>query len=250
MVSHAPFLNEHYFAFLWMAFFLIVDPIAYFIRGSSLIQKLGRGTFLLLIASIPFWLFFESLNGIFLLWTNRESFGGGLSQILYGISHASILPSFFALFYLICPQLDSIEPEARLGLGWMWFWIICSLLLLTLLALFPSALYPFIWLFVFFFFDALNWRQGNLSILWALKHFKVKPLLAIGFTGILLGLYWEGLNVIAQSAWSYHLPYFGRYDVFGMPILGYLGYAAFGANILAFSVWLLSLLPGAQKNSL
>jgi len=250
MASHNPFLKTHYFPFLWMAFFLLVDPIAYFARGSSLMLRLGKGTLLLLIVSIPFWLFFESLNSIFSLWVNRGGSAGGLSQILYGISHASILPSFFALLYLLCPSLECFKPKRCLGHGWMWFWVGISMALLTLLFCFPRALYPVIWLFLFFFFDALNWRAGNISILYALRNLKIKPLFALFLTGVLLGLYWEGLNVLAQSAWSYHLPYFGRYDLFQMPLLGYLGYAAFGGNIVAFSVWVLSLLPGAQKYSL
>jgi hypothetical protein len=250
IVSKNLFLQEHYFPFLWMALFLIFDPLAYYIRGSSLIQRLGKRTFILLIASIPFWLVFASLNDIFLLWKNRPEANGGLSEIFYGISHASIIPSFFALLYLIYPKLDSLKPQKALGVNWTWFWMVVSVICFSLLCFFPKALYPILWIFLFLFFDALNWRGKSLSILYGIKTFKIGPLLAVCSTGILLGLYWEGLDVISQTAWSYHLPYFGKYAVFGMPILGYLGYAAFGANILAFSVWLLSLMSREQKDYL
>jgi len=53
-------------------------------------------------------------------------------------------------------------------------------------------------------------------------------------TGTLFtGFWWELWNFYSMPKWIYHIPYVGFWNVFEMPVLGYLGYPLFG--LIAFS---------------
>ncbi len=52
--------------------------------------------------------------------------------------------------------------------------------------------------------------------------------------GFFCGVLWEFWNFWAGSKWLYHIPYFGDWRVFEMPVLGFLGFPPF-----ALECWIL-----------
>jgi len=236
-----PFWQAHYFPFLWVGYFFVIDSLSYALRGTSVLSRLGLGTFALFIISVPFWLFFEVLNESMHLWTNRASFGGALSQMLYGISHSSVVPAFLATLVLFCPDLKTLIPAQPLGPRSKKILIFLGGISFLLSVCGTYTFYPLVWCFLVLILDPINWAQGRASIFQMLLLRKIKPLIGFFIAGIFIGLFWEGMNSLASSAWSYHLPYAGHILIFQMPLAGYLGYVAFGFNIFAFTVWFSSL---------
>jgi hypothetical protein len=52
--------------------------------------------------------------------------------------------------------------------------------------------------------------------------------------GLICGLIWEFFNFWAGSKWVYSVPFFGKWEVFEMPVLGFLGFPPF-----ALECWIL-----------
>lgn len=237
----SPFWQAHYFPFAWVGYFFVIDALCYVARETSILSQLRIGTIALFIISVPFWLFFEVLNQHLHLWTNRASFGGALSQMLYGISHSSVVPAFLATLLLFCPNLKTLIPDRQLSLGLNKSLIFLGVLSFFLTLIMPHTFYPLVWCFLVFILDPINGSCGRLSVFHMVFSGKIKPLLSFFVSGFVIGLFWEGLNSLAPSAWSYHLPYGNHIHLFQMPLAGYLGYVAFGFNIFVFTVWFSSL---------
>ncbi len=45
---------------------------------------------------------------------------------------------------------------------------------------------------------------------------------------LVCGFFWEMWNHYSYPKWAYSIPYVQRFEIFEMPLLGYLGYLPFG----------------------
>ena len=59
-------------------------------------------------------------------------------------------------------------------------------------------------------------RSGDRRRVWSLM-----------LAGLICGILWEFWNYWAGSGWNYTVPFFGRWKVFEMPVLGFLGFLPF-----------------------
>ncbi len=56
---------------------------------------------------------------------------------------------------------------------------------------------------------------------------------ACGVPGLVCGLLWETWNFWARTKWIYTVPFFDRFKLFEMPVLGMVGFAPFAVECLA-----------------
>ncbi|HEU4437056.1 MAG TPA: hypothetical protein VFR89_06290 [candidate division Zixibacteria bacterium] len=54
-------------------------------------------------------------------------------------------------------------------------------------------------------------------------------------SGLICGFLWEFWNFWAAAKWIYSVPILGHIKLFEMPVVGYLGFMAFGLEV--FVMW-------------
>ena len=55
----------------------------------------------------------------------------------------------------------------------------------------------------------------------------------VALAGLVCGLFWEMWNYGSLAHWEYSVPFVQRFEIFHMPLLGYIGYLPFGLECLA-----------------
>ena len=107
--------------------------------------------------------------------------------------------------------------------------------MLVLLLLWPHYFFPFLWLAGFFLLDPLCVWLGRPAILRNLAKGDWRTVVALGVGTLVCGFFWELWNYYSFPKWIYHVPFFGFFRVFEMPLLGYLGYPPFGLALYALA---------------
>jgi hypothetical protein len=100
-----------------------------------------------------------------------------------------------------------------------------------------------IWVGTWALLDPLNLLCGRPSILRDWSRGRFGRTLALGAGGLWCGFLWEFWNYWAYTKWIYHLPFLGSWEhikYFEMPVLGLVGFIAFG--IETWTMWQTSLL--------
>src|SRR5205823_2526838 len=69
-----------------------------------------------------------------------------------------------------------------------------------------------------------------------------------GLAALLCGLFWEMWNHYSYRKWAYCIPYVQRFEIFEMPLLGYLRYLPFGLQCFMVAD-LVARLTGTMKAS-
>jgi hypothetical protein len=250
----------YFFVFVWWSYIFLIDSIILWGRGSSLISRL-KGKFpLLILCSACFWIFFELLNLGLNNWYYQGQ-GGSFSLpilIFFGLlAFGSVLPGILETHELL--QLIGLgkrleflgwEKSSKL-LRWKWWgrpgylWIIAGIAMIAASLIWPRYFFWMIWLAVIFILDPQVEKQGGESILSQLKKGSVRTFYRLLLTGLVCGILWEAWNYWAGLKWIYNVPFIGKWKIFEMPILGYLGFTVFAVECYVFYQWL-----GCQKTRL
>jgi len=106
-------------------------------------------------------------------------------------------------------------------------------IMLALLLLFPQFFYPFVWISLFCLIEPLNRRFGFSSLWTFWTRGDWRPAVALGTGSLICGFFWEMWNLHSFPKWIYHIPFFGFWKVFEMPLFGYLGYLPFALELFA-----------------
>jgi hypothetical protein len=108
-------------------------------------------------------------------------------------------------------------------------------LILTIAPLiWPRYFFAAIWLGPIFLLDPLLERIGTKSLSSSIFSKDRRRVWSLMLGGLLCGLMWEFWNFWAGSKWIYKVPFFGKWKLFEMPILGFLGFLPF-----ALECWIL-----------
>ncbi len=221
----------HFYPFAWWSYILIIDGMIYKIKGDSLIKTRKKEFPFLLFSSIFIWLIFELVNIRMKNWhyinLPEERW---IRWLGYGISYSTVLPGIF----LTAELLDTLGPFKNLRIKpisinkFLFFGSIFSgAILLIGPVIFPRYLFPAIWLGFIFLLDPINYKLGAPSVLRDLEDGDLKRVGGLLGAGMICGILWEFWNFWAKAKWVYSIPFFNRWKIFEMPLLGYFGFPPF-----------------------
>jgi hypothetical protein len=236
--------NTWFYCFAWWSYIFLADNLLLKLRGRSLLIHRRREFWSMLLLSVFIWLIFEAYNFILHNWSYsiapmqlwQRWFG-------YAVSFSTVLPGIFITSDIVeaflgrpdQPPASEFETLASKPISAPSSIFIAIGITLSLAPLiWPRYLFPAVWLGPIFLLDpllekiqirslSLGILSGNRARIWSLM-----------LGGLLCGLMWEFWNFWAGSKWNYTVPFFGKWKVFEMPILGFLGFPPF-----ALECWIL-----------
>ncbi len=228
-----PFMY-HFYILAWWSYIIFVDGALSLGSGRRLV--LDRRVFSLVCVSVAFWCMFELLNLRLQNWfyINIASDSATLRFIGYFLAYGTVIPGIVLtkeLFLRLLPEMRS--PRLSPG-SYRVYAIPLGLLCLLLSLAFPRYCFGLSWVFLIFIVDGYNYRKGYRSFMADLEQGALRPILASALAGVACGFLWEFWNYWSITKWVYSVPFFEQGKVFEMPAAGYIGFAFFGLETIAF----------------
>jgi hypothetical protein len=237
-------VHTWFYCFAWWSYILIADNLLLKLSGRSLLTSRRREFWTMLPISVFIWLLFESYNFII----NNWAYNSLPEQIWqrwpgYALSFATVLPGIFITSDLMgfflgvrsAPTASECEhlaqpPSSRPSR----IYIVLGLILTVAPLIWPRYFFAAVWLGPIFLLDPLLEKIGIKSLSLNILSKDRRRLWSLMLGGFICGLMWEFWNFWAGSKWIYTVPYFGKWKLFEMPILGFLGFIPF-----ALECWIL-----------
>jgi predicted flap endonuclease-1-like 5' DNA nuclease len=227
-----PFMYQFYL-FSWWSCIMFVDAVL--ARKTRRFHIFNRQFVPLALMSVAFWCLFELVNLRLQNWFYINVPGHPALRLTgYMLAFATVIPAislFTTLYTRVLPDIR-IKP-VRIGDRARYLPPL-GLLCLVLALLFPTYCFALAWVFLAFVVDGCNYRRGYPSFLADLEKGSLTPMLAAGLSGMTCGVFWEFWNFWAVTKWVYTVPFFERTKLFEMPLPGYLGFAFFALETMAF----------------
>ncbi|MCP4545456.1 MAG: hypothetical protein GY835_03185 [bacterium] len=227
---------------LWSGYIPFADGILKRLHGWSYLGRLRHNLPVILIISVVYWMVFEGYNQHMQGWRYLGlPSGGPIRTAAFVWSFATIVPALLITNEIFL-GFAADATERRLLPGrhpavFLLFFLGLALLVTPLITPQRIAVYLFAFVFTGFIlvFDPLNWVHGKRSLLAELRAGNFSLALALTATGFWCGLLWEAWNHWATTKWIYVFPSHGCPNLFEMPLVGYLGYPFFAAEV--FALW-------------
>jgi len=232
-------LQRHTFTPLWVSYILVVNGITYWRKGCCLLTSCTKSYLLLFPASAMFWWFFEYLNRFVQNWYYVVGRDAGaweyfflatlpFSTVLPGVLATRELLQTFPLFQegyeKFMPfrfERKDQRPAAAALLG-------MAAAGLALIGVFPSLLYPLLWVSPLVVIVCLQVLRGEKTVFSRIKDGNWAVVVCSGVAALVCGIFWEMWNFYSYSHWIYTVPYVQKFHIFKMPLLGFAGYLPFG----------------------
>ncbi len=240
-----------YFPIVWFGYILTIDSMIYKLRRDSLLTNRPAQLLGMVCVSMLIWWVFEFINIGVQNWSYQGTEGIVRSNLMASLAFSTVLPALFETVELLRAinlfkntrfkqhhRITKRSLHVLMALG-----ILCFIAPLFL----PTFAFPLVWLSFFLLLDPINYLHKQPSIIGHLKDRKLTIPLTLAFSGLLLGFLWEFWNYWAVPKWTYHIPYFGFFKIFEMPLLGYLGYPPFALELYAMYWFIRSLLFHKEK---
>ncbi len=239
-----PFYSWFY-CFAWWSYILLADNLLLRLKGRSLFTGRRKELPAMLFLSVFIWLLFEAYNLVVRNW----AYDGIVPQLWirwcgYTLSFATVLPGIFITsdilehwFFRGSPHASASEAEELREIpssGASPLYILLGIALCAAPLLWPSYFFATIWLGPIFVFDPLLEKSGIRSLSLSIAAGSRRRVWSLLLGGLACGLLWEFWNFWAASKWVYTVPFLGRWKVFEMPVLGFLGFPPF-----ALECWIL-----------
>ena len=236
----------------WTGYIMFMDALIFRLSGSSYIMNRRLEFVWMLPWSVLCWLLFEAYD---LYMNNWHYVGIPESLPIYWLSSAwafaTIFPGILLTYEFIkhLKLFDNIRIKPwKLGQGMMRGYVVTGFFLVLLPFAFKSNVaayfYAFVWSGYVFLLEPINERLGGKSILPDMRAGKPAKLLNLFTAGIICGFLWEFWNYWAHTKWIYTVPGFlgegPKY--FEMPIIGFLGFLPFAAEVYAMQNFLMAVL--------
>lgn len=222
-----------FYLMAWWAYICFLDAVL--ARRSGRFLVLNRDFVFLVIMSATFWCMFEAVNIRLQNWFYINVPQAGYMRFAgYFLAFGTVIPAI----YLTCELVDRVLPAIKVGRVFpgahagliMLLGLVCLGLALAL----PSYCFALAWVFLAFVIDGYCYRTGRPSFAGDLERGDLKPLVAAGISGMVCGVLWEFWNYWSITKWVYTVPFFENLKVFEMPALGFLGFAFFAVEVMAF----------------
>lgn len=227
-----PFMYQFYLISWWSCIIFVDAVLA---RKTKRFHVFNRQFVPLALMSVAFWCLFELVNLRLQNWFYINVPGyPGLRLAGYMLAFGTVVPAVYLFTALYTRALPDIRVKpVRIG-GRARYLAPLGLLCLALSLALPTQFFALAWVFLAFLVDGYNYRKGYPSFIADLEKGSLTPMLAAGLSGLTCGIFWEFWNFWAVTKWVYTVPFFERTKLFEMPLLGYLGFALFALETMAF----------------
>jgi hypothetical protein len=237
LLRDVPRWNAVWYVPAWYGYLTILDAVLYLRRGRSFVSHDRRTLLLMLLWSVPFWLFFEASNLVLRNWYYvfglRDPWA---AAVMTAVAFATVLPACFFHAELLesfgVLQRPSCRPRRiapRVPEAFEGFGVAC----LVLPLLFPRYTFPLIW-FAPIGLDGHNYRSGAPSLLGDLEKGDCGRIVRLLLGGLWAGGVWELFNSWARCKWIYAVPGFETNKLFEMPLAGFLGFPVLAVAAFCF----------------
>lgn len=240
-------LQPHTYLFLWSGYILVVNALDARFSGNCPLMARPYAYLALFPASAAFWWFFEYLNRYVWNWyyLGVGHMSAGEYFLFATCSFSTVLPAVVATASL----LGNFTPFTDSRLCGMIRWRVRSkpgLIAMALVAmaglggivLYPQFAYPLLWISPLLVFLLIQIMLGEGTVLDVLAAGDWRLPVRFATAALVCGFFWEMWNLHSFAKWVYAVPWVHRFQVFEMPILGFLGYLPFGIECAAVAKWL------------
>lgn len=244
--------QAHTFFPLWLGYIITVSALTAKRKGRCLLTDQPLRMLILFIVSAAFWWYFEYLNRFVQNWyyVGVQKFSPTRYFWFATLPFSTVLPAvlttdeWLGTFPRIGAGLDHwhrIKLRSPRCIAALWL----TLAILGLLGIgnFPNQLFPLLWLAPLMMLTAAQTLAGCPTIFAPLHQGNWKPLFRIALATLMCGFFWELWNSRSLAHWIYAVPYAGRFKLFEMPILGYVGYIPFGLECAVIAHLILRIDP-------
>ena len=104
---------------------------------------------------------------------------------------------------------------------------------LTGIGIWPSYLFPLVWVAPLLLITSLQMITGEETIFSRITQGDWRSLWLAALAALVCGVMWEMWNYKSLAHWEYAIPFVHRFQIFEMPLLGYAGYLPFGLECVA-----------------
>ncbi len=222
-----------FYMIAWWSYILLLDGVLAVKSGRHVVLN-GR-LLCLVVISAAFWCLFELINLRLQNWFYiNVPYQRAIRYTGYLLSYGTVIPAILltkeAISRLLPDVRTVLRPMAALRKWAIPLGVLCLLLALA----FPRYCFGLAWVFLIFVVDGYNLRKGYASFIALIGQGSLKEVLASALAGLACGVLWEFWNYWAVTKWMYTVPFFEDMKLFEMPAPGYLGFALFGVETVAF----------------
>lgn len=234
-------LQSYTFTPLWLTFIVLINALTYWRSGHCLLSRQTRLFFTLFPISALFWWYFEYLNRFVENWyyLGVTEFSPLHYTVHATLAFATVLPAVISMMELLhtYPRLQQTRYARPLVLTQNKTWAWCTLGFASLgligIPVWPDLLYPLVWVAPFIILVVLQSLFGQSMILFYLNQGAWYVFSLSALAALVCGFFWEMWNYYSEPKWVYAVPFVHRFQIFEMPLLGYIGYLLFGWECLA-----------------
>ena len=235
-------LQPFTFTPLWLGYILLINALTFCRTGGCVMLDRPRYFLWLFPLSSGFWWFFEYLNRFVQNWyyIGAQEFTPLKYFLNATLPFSTVLPAVFgttellASYLLINAWLEQFRPILSTNMkivGWGIF--LLSSAGLTGIGIWPSYLFPLVWVAPLLLITSLQAVAGEETIFSVMGRGDWESLWVPALAAVVCGFFWEMWNYKSLPHWEYAVPFVHRFQIFEMPFLGYAGYLPFGLECMA-----------------
>jgi hypothetical protein len=229
-------LQTFTFTPLWSSYVVFVNALTYRRTGNCLLTQKTRYLFSLFPVSALLWWYFEYLNRFAQNWyyVGEELFTPVSYAFHATVAFSTVLPAVLSTVELLrsYPALGQTRFRQPLILGNRRAHAGAVLILASCgligVAAAPDSWYPFLWLSPLLILVSLQVLLREENMFQKLERGEWQAVTLPALAALICGFFWEMWNHYSFPRWAYCIPYVQRFEIFEMPLLGYLGYLPFG----------------------
>lgn len=227
-----PFMYDFYIISWWSYIFFLDAVLSFKLRAFLVVNS--RLPYLALV-SCAFWCVFELINLRLGNWFYINIPDRQYYQYLgYLVAFGTVVPGVYITKEAVHRIIGDVRICPILLRNHLSVLFFSGFLMLILAIVLPQFLFALAWVFLIPIMDVLNYKAGRTSFIGDMEEGKAGGLISTILGGMICGFLWELWNYRAISKWVYTVPWFEDIKLFEMPVLGYLGFAFFAIETIAF----------------
>lgn len=235
------FFQRHTFIPLWLTYIVVANGLCFRQSGKCPMLDKPFFFFLLFPVSAVFWWYFEFLNQFVQNWYYTGVDYGPLTYTIHAsTSFSTVLPAVYTTQVWVLgtkwfrQRFQGLPPLPKTGsMRFTWAILLMTCAGLIGVGLWPNELFSMLWVAPLLILSSLLHIAGQTSIFSTMADGDWRPVVSAAVAALICGFFWEMWNYYSLAKWKYSVPYVHRFEIFEMPILGYMGYLPFGLECMA-----------------